>query len=109
MGRIKTYSFDKLLAREMRNKEFREAYEDLEGEYELAKQVIRLRNAAHMTQAQLAERVGTSQPAIARLESGNHRNVTLGFINRVAKALEVVPELRLRKRPTQKSAVSRRA
>ncbi len=109
MGRIRTYSFEKLLAEQMRNKEFREAYEDLEGEYELAKQVIRLRNAAKLTQAQLAERVGTSQPAIARLESGNHRNVTLGLINRVAKALEAVPELRLRKRPRKKSALSRRA
>ena len=50
MAKIRTYSFDKLLAKQMRNKEFREAYEDLEGEYELAKQVIRLRVAPRPTQ-----------------------------------------------------------
>ena len=103
MARIKTYGFDQLLAKQMRNKAFKEAYEELEGEYELAKQVIRLRSAAHLTQAELAERVGTSQPAIARLESGNHRNVTLSFITRVARALEAVPELRLKRRPVHRS------
>ncbi len=109
MTRARTYNYDELLANQMRSKAFREAYQELEGEYELAKQVMRLRISAHMTQAQLAARAGTSQPAIARLESGNHRNMTLGFINRVANALEAVPEVRLKKRRSGRARVRQRA
>jgi DNA-binding XRE family transcriptional regulator len=109
VAKDRTYNYDELLAKQMRNKAFREAYQELEGEYELAKQVMRLRISAHLTQAQLAARAGTSQPAIARLESGNHRNMTLGFINRVAHALEAVPEVRLKKHRVGKARVRQRA
>ena len=49
-----------------------------------------------MTQKELAEKVGTSQPAIARLESGNYKNVSLSFIRRLALALNAVPEIHLK-------------
>jgi DNA-binding XRE family transcriptional regulator len=94
---IKTYNFDELLKKQLRNQRFKKAYDDLEAEYALASQVIRFRIEQNLTQAELARRVGTSQPAIARLESGNHTNVTLSFLFRVARALELKPELRLAK------------
>ena len=49
-----------------------------------------------MTQKQLAEKIGTSQPAIARLESGNYKNISLAFLRRVAKGLDAVAEVHLR-------------
>ena len=52
---------------------FRQAYEALEEEFELAAQVIEARARAGLTQAELAERMGTSQSAVARLESGRGR------------------------------------
>ena len=91
---MKTYSFDEVLARQLKNPEFKKAWDDLAAEYDLAAEVIRMRMARKLTQTQLAKLVGTSQPAIARLESGNHTNVTLSFLYRVARALEVKPELR---------------
>ena len=103
---MKALDFDKFLATQLRKPEFRKAYEELEDEYELAAQIIRFRTNRKLTQAQLARLVGTSQPAIARLESGNHRNLTLSFIYRVAKALDLRPELRLRELKGPRAALS---
>jgi transcriptional regulator with XRE-family HTH domain len=91
---MKTTDFDKYLDAQLKNPGFRKAYDDLEEEYELAKQIIRFRIDRNLSQAQLAKLVGTSQPAIARLESGNHTNLTLGFLSRLAKALDLRAELR---------------
>jgi len=91
---MKAIDFDKYLEAQLKNPEFRKAYDELEDEYQLATQIIQFRIDRNLTQAQLARLVGTSQPAIARLESGNHRNLTLAFLFRVAKALDLRAELR---------------
>ena len=70
------------LAEKKKSPSFRETY----AKYEVAQQVIRLRLARGLTQAQLAERVGTTQSSIARLESGS-REPSLSFLRRVVKAL----------------------
>lgn len=54
----------------MKKKEYRDAYNDLAPEFALARAVIKARVTAHLTQEQLAERMKTTQSAIARLESG---------------------------------------
>lgn len=53
-----------------RDPEYRAAYDALAPEFELARSLIQARTAAGLTQAQLAERMETSQSVIARLESG---------------------------------------
>ena len=50
--------------------DYREAYDELGPELELARVLIDARASAGLTQAQLAERMQTTQSAIARLESG---------------------------------------
>ena len=52
------------------NPEYREAYEQLGPEYEVARALIEARTRAGLTQAELAERMKTTQSAVARLESG---------------------------------------
>ena len=60
----------------MKNKEYREAHQDLAPEFALARAVIGARVTADLTQEQLAQRMGTTQSVIARLESGRTRPST---------------------------------
>jgi len=88
--------YEELLDEQLKDEEFRQAYEEHEEEFTVAREVIALRQQANMTQRELADRVGTSQPA-ARLESGNYRNLSLAFLRRVAHALGAVTEVHLRR------------
>ena len=53
-----------------RDPEYRAAYDELGPEFELARALIEARANAGLTQAQLAERMHTTQSVVARLESG---------------------------------------
>ena len=66
----KTIPASRTFAKWREDPAFREAYEALAEEFALAAQVIEARARAGLTQAELAERMGTSQSAVARLESG---------------------------------------
>lgn len=70
----------------LKNPKFKEAYDALEPEYKLAREIIDARLSKKMTQEQLAQKAGVSRTVIARLESGT-TNPTLGTINRVAGVL----------------------
>ena len=59
------------LAKEwLKDPEFKAEYDALEDEFNLAAALIQARNLAAMTQEQVAAAMGTTQAAIARLESG---------------------------------------
>lgn len=50
---------------------YRSAYEALEDEFQLARELIEARTRAGLTQTQLAKRMKTSQSYIARIEGGH--------------------------------------
>lgn len=81
----KTIPAKKAFAEWRKDPAFREAYEALEEEFALAAQVIEARARAGLTQVELAERMGTSQSAIARLESGTSRP-SVATLEKLAKA-----------------------
>lgn len=60
----------------MKNQDYRKAHEKLAPEFALARAVIAARVTAGLTQEQLAQRMGTTQSVIARLESGRSRPST---------------------------------
>ncbi|MFH0920701.1 MAG: helix-turn-helix domain-containing protein [Fibrobacterota bacterium] len=94
---MKTHSYKSLLKRELKNPEFRKEYDALENEFELAKEIISLRLKAGLTQKELADMVHTSQPAIARLESGHYTKASMSFLSRIGKVLGAIPEIHFRK------------
>jgi DNA-binding XRE family transcriptional regulator len=59
----------------MKNPAFKAEYDALEDEFSLARQLIEARTRAGLSQAELAQHMGTTQSAIARLESGKARAV----------------------------------
>ncbi len=59
-----------LNARLMKDPEFAAAYAVADVEYRVIEEMIRTRSEAGLTQEALAERMGTTQSAIARLEGG---------------------------------------
>ncbi len=88
---MKTQSLKSVLQAELEDPVFRKEYEALAGEFAVAREIIRLRQAKGWTQKELAEHAQTSQPAIARLESGSYRNVSLSFLRKIGDALGAVP------------------
>jgi transcriptional regulator with XRE-family HTH domain len=96
-------SHKSLKARALARPEVRAEYDRLEEEFAVLDQFLRARAAAGLTQAQVAERIGTTQSAIARLESGAGRHQpSLGTLRRYAQALGCRLELRLVKEPVRR-------
>ena len=84
----------------------KDAYDQLEDEFAFLDEVLKARAESGLTQAQVAERVGTTQSAIARLESAAPKHSpSLATLQRYARALGYKVELRLVKqaRPTRRS------
>jgi transcriptional regulator with XRE-family HTH domain len=69
----------------MSEPKYRKAYEALDEEFSLASAVIDVRNRAGLTQNQLARKMGTTQPVVARLESGRGRP-SMRTLQRLAEA-----------------------
>lgn len=82
--------FEDWEAEKIKDPDFLAAAEELEPGY----QVARLRIFRGLTQAQLAEMVGTHQPSIARLENGTS-TPSLSFLTRIADALGAKIEFKL--------------
>jgi ribosome-binding protein aMBF1 (putative translation factor) len=89
-----TIPFEVFKARMLANPEVKREYDALEQEFAIASELIRARARAGLSQAELAERMGTSQSAIARLESGQTLPSTKTLI-RFAEATGSKVELRL--------------
>jgi ribosome-binding protein aMBF1 (putative translation factor) len=69
----------------MKEPKYRKAYAALEEEFAVAKAVTAARSRVGLTQAELAKRMGTTQPAVARMESGRIQP-SLQTLHRLAQA-----------------------
>ena len=81
-----TETFAQFKKRILKDKEIKAAYDALEPEYAIARAIIAKRLNKGMTQTQLAQKIGTKQAAVSRLESGDS-NPSVNFLKKVAKAL----------------------
>jgi ribosome-binding protein aMBF1 (putative translation factor) len=63
--------------------------------WDVAFQIINIREKAGLTQKQLAELVGTKQSNIARIESAEYTGYTFKTLEKVTKALQARLEIRI--------------
>lgn len=83
-------------ARALKRDVVRKAYDELEDEFAFLDEVLKARVAAGLTQAEVAARVGTTQSAIARLESATPKHSpSIATLQRYARALGYRVEVRL--------------
>lgn len=73
---------------------FQKEYDALAPEFALAKTLIEARANAGLTQAEVAERMGTTQSVVARLEGGGSLP-SMKTIQRFAEATGTRPEIKL--------------
>jgi ribosome-binding protein aMBF1 (putative translation factor) len=90
-----TISFEDFKARLLADPTVRTEYDALAPEFEISAELVRARLRAGLSQAELAARMGTSQSAIARLESGQTLPSTKTLL-RFAQATGSRFEIRLR-------------
>jgi transcriptional regulator with XRE-family HTH domain len=96
---------------ELKNKALKKSsvkkeYIELEPEFSLLKEMLRARKEAGLSQAQIAERMGTKSPSITRLESslssGKH-SPSLATIKKYAEALNCHLEIKIVHNSNRKS------
>jgi HTH-type transcriptional regulator / antitoxin HipB len=80
-------SWDEVKAARADSSDRRRGYDKAGRAIRLAMEIRALREARGLSQRELAERVGTTQSAIARLEGGNI-SPTLPTLDKIAEALE---------------------
>jgi len=71
----------------MKEPAFKKEWHDLDAEFELLESIIKAREAAGLTQEELARRMGTKQPALSRLERGGFQKANIETLRRIAEAL----------------------
>ena len=75
------------IGEKMKNPEFKKAWQDLDAEFSILESVIKARKKARLTQQELAERIGTKQPALSRLEKGGFEKANIETLRKIANAL----------------------
>lgn len=87
-----------LKTRMLADRKTRKAYEALKGEFVALDALLKARTDAGLTQAEIARRMGTHAPAVARLEDSmtrQHHSPTLATLRKYAAACGKRLELRL--------------
>lgn len=87
-------TLDEWLAEEMKDPEFRQYYEDAAIEMKVAIAITKAREAAKVTQGELARRIKSKQQTVSRIELGG-QNLTLVTLDRIARALKGRLEVRI--------------
>lgn len=86
----------------------RAEYDAMAGEFEIARELVAARSRAGLTQGEVAERMGTTQSVVARLESGRSAP-SMRTVQRYAQAVGARAVVRIETRPEGAKRRTRRA
>lgn len=87
-----------MVAEWMKDPEFKAEYDALEEEFAVFDALVEARKEAGLTQAEVARRMGTKTPAVARLESSGGKNKpspSLNTLRRYAAAVGCKLEIKM--------------
>lgn len=74
----------------------KKAYEELKEEFAFLDEVLRARAESGLTQAEIARHIGTTQSAVARLESGSSKHSpSVATLQKYARAVGCRVEIKL--------------
>lgn len=93
MKKTRHLDFDVWKKQALKNPKIKAEYERLQPEFAVIRAVLDARTKKGMTQARLAEKIGTKQSVISRLEKGR-ANPTISFLQKLAQALGTSLEIR---------------
>ena len=79
--------FDDWLKNELRDPVFRRAYQRADLPIRIAIEMAKLREKAGLSQKELAKKINTKQQVVSRIENFRHTNLTIGTLQKAAKAL----------------------
>ena len=83
-------------AKALGNPEVKAEFEKMSDEFALLDEFLKARAAQGLTQAQVAEKIGTTQSAVARMESGSGKHSpSLATLSKYAQALGCKLEVKL--------------
>lgn len=102
MKNLKAPSHQALMRGYLKDKKYREKIESGVQRLHVISQIVELREKLNLTQAELARRIGVSQPFIARIENDDASNLSLETLIRIVDALN--GEIDIRIRPGKKAA-----
>ena len=85
-----------LRTKALRRADVKAEFEKLQEEYGFLDEFLKARTEQGLTQAQVAEKIGTTQSAVARMESGRGKHSpSLATLSKYAEALGCKLEIRL--------------
>jgi len=82
-----THDHKDFVDKAMKREGFKKAYEDLEEEYALAKEMLAARARVGLSQEAVAEIMGTTKSAISRLEASGKHAPSLKTLQKYARAV----------------------
>lgn len=97
-GNAPTKTHHQMVEKWKKEPEFKAAYDELEMEFTLLRELLLARQRAGLTQAEVAEKMGTKPPAVTRLEtalSDNRHSPTLSTLKKYALAVGCKLEVHL--------------
>lgn len=82
-------------AQQMKKPGFKKAWAELDADFELLESMLKMREKNGITQQSLAEKIGTKQPALSRLERGGFKKASVETLRKIADALDARLVVRL--------------
>ena len=79
-------TFDEMLAKQMKDEEFKKEYEAIQPEMDVIRAIVDARTSQNLTQKELSERTGINQADISKLENGT-RNPSINLLKRLAEGM----------------------